>query len=107
MRCFIQRLDVWIQPLEDGKGDLMKYLQKRAAIPVVLGCLTGVLIVASVAALCLGSQPYSLGQMWQALKVQDPQDPVWRVMAYVRLPRMLGGLFSGAALAVAGVSGIE
>ena len=65
--------------------------------------LTSAVIVSSIAALCLGSQRYSVPQIWQAICTRDAQDPVWRVMAYVRLPRMLGGLFSGAALAVAGV----
>ena len=77
--------------------------QPKTSVPAVLLLLAVAVVVASVAALCLGSQPYSLGQLWQALGSRNEQDPVWRVMAYVRLPRMLGGLFSGAALAVAGV----
>ena len=81
-------------------GNLQK---KKAAAPAVLGLLALAVVVAAVGALCLGSQPYSLEELWQALSVRDDQDPVWRVMAYVRLSRMLGGLFSGAALAVAGV----
>ncbi|WP_317320074.1 iron ABC transporter permease [Subdoligranulum variabile] len=82
----------------------MKSVKKRTAtVPVVLGILVLAVIVSAVAALCLGSQPYSLAQLWQALCTRGEQDPVWRVIAYVRLPRMLGGLFSGAALAVAGV----
>src|SRR5699024_1027583 len=71
--------------------------------PAVFGILLAAVLVSSVAALCLGSQPYSLAQLWQAMCTRGEQDPVWRVIAYVRLPRMLGGLFSGAALAVAGV----
>ena len=82
----------------------MKSVKKRTAtVPVVLGILVLAVIVSAVAALCLGSQPYSLAQLWQALCARGEQDPVWRVIAYVRLPRMLGGLVSGAALAVAGV----
>lgn len=82
----------------------MKSVRKNgAAISMVMGGLAASVIVAAIAALCLGSQPYTLGQLWQALCTQGEQDPVWRVIAYVRLPRMLGGLFSGAALAVAGV----
>ena len=82
----------------------MKSVKKRTAtVPVVLGILVLAVIVSAVAALCLGSQPYSLAQLWQALCARGEQDPVWRVIAYVRLPRMLGGLFSGTALAVAGV----
>lgn len=69
----------------------------------MLVILAAAVFAAAIAALCLGSQPYTLGQLWQALCVRDEQDPVWRVVAYVRVPRMLGGLFSGAALAVAGV----
>lgn len=82
----------------------MKDIQKRVnAAPAAIAILAAVVIAASVAALCLGSQPYSLGQLWNSFCIQDDKDPVWRVIAYVRLPRMLGGLFSGAALAVAGV----
>lgn len=82
---------------------MKKKRQRKVSAPAVLGALAAVVVVSSVAALCLGSQPYSLTQLWQALCIQGEQDPVWRVIAYVRLPRMLGGLFSGAALAVAGV----
>lgn len=77
--------------------------KKNVSAPVVLAILAVAVVVASAAALCLGSQGYSLAQIWQAICSQEESDPVWRVMSYVRLPRMLGGLFSGAALAVAGV----
>lgn len=82
----------------------MKSIQKRtAAAPVVLSILGIAVVVSAIAGLCLGTQPYTLRELWQAVRTQGEQDPVWRVIAYVRLPRMLGGLFSGAALAVAGV----
>lgn len=82
----------------------MKSIQKRtSAAPIVLAVLGIAVMVSAIAGLCLGTQPYTLGELWQAVRTHGEQDPVWRVIAYVRLPRMLGGLFSGAALAVAGV----
>lgn len=81
----------------------MKKIQKQERAGLVLTGLLAAVLVAAVAGLCLGSQPYTLPQLWQALCTRDPQDTVWRVIAYVRLPRMLAGLGAGAALAVAGV----
>lgn len=70
---------------------------------VVLAALALAVLGAAAAGLCLGSQPYTPAQLWRALCARDPADTVWRVVAYVRLPRVLAGLFAGAALAAAGV----
>ena len=69
----------------------------------VLAALALAVLGAAAAGLCLGSQPYTPAQLWRALCARDAADTVWRVVAYVRLPRVLAGLFAGAALAAAGV----
>lgn len=76
---------------------------KHCKPAVVLCLLAAAVAAASVAGLCLGSQPYTLVQLWQALSARGQADPVWRVLLYVRMPRMLAGLMAGSALAVAGV----
>lgn len=65
---------------------------------VCLAVLTAGVLAVSIAELCLGPQSYSLAQLWNAFAQQSTADPVWRVLAYVRIPRLL----AGAALAVAG-----
>ena len=69
----------------------------------LLAGLALAVVLSAAAGLCLGSQPYTLPQLVQALRAQDPQDTVWRVLVYVRLPRVLAGIGAGAGLAVAGV----
>lgn len=61
------------------------------------------LTAVSLAELCLGTQAYSPAQLWNAVCTRDPADQVWRVLIYVRWPRLLAGLLSGGALAAAGV----
>lgn len=69
----------------------------------LLAGLALAVVLSAAAGLCLGSQPYTLPQLVQALRAQDPQDTVWRVLVYVRLPRVLAGIGAGAGLAAAGV----
>ena len=69
----------------------------------LLAGLALAVVLSAAAGLCLGSQPYTLPQLVQALRAQDPQDTVWRVLVYVRLPRVLAGMGAGAGLAAAGV----
>lgn len=66
---------------------------------VCLSALTVGVLAVSIAELCLGPQSYSLAQLWNAFAQQSATDPVWRVLAYVRIPRLLAGLQAGAALA--------
>lgn len=49
----------------------------------------------------LGSQSYSLQAMWEGLDAGS-QDPVYRILVYIRLPRVLGAFLAGGALALAG-----
>ena len=74
---------------------------------VCLSVLTAGVLAVSIAELCLGPQSYSLAQLWNAFSQQSAADPVWRVLAYVRIPRLLAGLLAGAALAFGGAATIS
>lgn len=65
-----------------------------------LALLLPVLLAVIVASLCLGSAGLSLTELYEGLR--DPSSPAYRILAYARLPRMLGGLLAGASLAVSG-----
>ena len=82
---------------------MQQKIKKPYASAGVLALLLAALLAAVLAGLCLGSQPYTLAQLWQALCTRGTDDPVWRVIAFVRVPRVLAGVLAGAALAVAGV----
>ena len=82
---------------------MQQKIKKPYASAGVLALLLAALLAAVLAGLCLGSQPYTLAQLWQALCTCGTDDPVWRVIAFVRVPRVLAGVLAGAALAVAGV----
>ena len=75
---------------------------KRRSSAGVFSALLLVLLAVSAAELCLGPQRYSPAQLAAALLHREASDPVWRVLAYVRGPRLLAGLLAGSALAVAG-----
>lgn len=59
------------------------------------------LISAAFLSLCLGAARLSPEQLWQAL-VAGPRNTAGYIFWYVRLPRTLGCLLAGAALAVSG-----
>ncbi len=69
----------------------------------MLGILFFLLCVAILASIRCGSQNYSIGQILSSLQAGDQGDTIWRVVMHVRLPRTLGCLLAGCALAVAGV----
>ena len=75
---------------------------KRSSLTKVFSVLFLALLAVSAAELCLGPQRYTLVQLVDALVRREASDPVWRVLAYVRGPRLLAGLLAGSALAVAG-----
>ncbi len=79
-----------------------RHLSDRARAGILLAlalCLAGAILLS----LRFGSQDYSLGALWEAVCQRDPADAVWRILRYVRLPRTLGCIAAGGALAVAGV----
>lgn len=53
------------------------------------------------AGLLLGSQTYSPALLWRSLW-GGSQDPVYRILVYIRIPRVLGAFLAGSALALAG-----
>lgn len=59
-------------------------------------CLT-----AAVLSLCLGAARLPLGKLWQAA-LAGPDSPAGSIFWYARLPRTLGCLLAGAALALSG-----
>ena len=66
-----------------------------------LGVLALMLIPVLASGLLLGSQSYNLQAMWEGL-CAGIQDPVYRILIYVRFPRVLGAFLAGGALALAG-----
>jgi len=64
--------------------------------PIALALLT-------IVALCAGRYPISPGELWQALTGQG-EDAASNVLWQIRMPRVLGGLAVGAALAAAGAT---
>lgn len=73
----------------------------RAAVLLVLLAL--ITATAFLLALCLGSTALDLGAALRAWLAGDHSAAAYRILVYVRLPRALGALLSGAALAAAGV----
>lgn len=69
---------------------------------LVLAALAVLTLGAMALSLCVGSQGVALPRLLAALRAGDPDDPVRRIVLYVRLPRMAAGLCCGAAMAVAG-----
>ena len=66
-----------------------------------IGFSFSVLAAAAVLSLCLGAARLSPVQLWQALTA-GPENTAGYIFWYVRLPRTLGCLLAGAALATAG-----
>ena len=60
-------------------------------------------ITAFIAALLIGSTDVSLSEAIRSLVESDRTSAAYRIIFHIRLPRALGGLFAGAALAVSGV----
>lgn len=70
---------------------------------LVIGITAALVLVAVVAGLCLGATSISVSSLFRALQNGTTRDPVYRIFLHIRLPRVLGGLLSGSALAVSGV----
>ena len=74
----------------------------RKRIALRLGILTGALIAVCGAGLLIGSVGISPADLFRALFSADRSDPVYRILVYVRLPRVLCATLAGGALACAG-----
>ena len=75
-------------------------LKRKARLCAVI--LTLLLLAACTASLCLGASGLSPRELWQAVR-EGADSPAERILLYIRLPRTLAALLSGAALAVSGV----
>ena len=63
----------------------------------------GILLAAAIlTGICFGAASLDLREIWAALREGDLNAPSLRILRYVRLPRVWGGLLCGAALAVSG-----
>lgn len=70
----------------------------------ILGSLLPLLtLLAFLLALGVGSSKVELGEAFRALLTGDRTNTAYRIVYYIRLPRALGALLAGAALAVSGV----
>ena len=64
--------------------------------------LAMLLAVSVLLGLCLGSSSVSPMEVLRAIACGDKQSAAYRIMLYSRLPRVLGAVMAGSALAVAG-----
>lgn len=79
----------------------MKSLRKnRIACVYAIGI--AVLLLSVILGILLGSTKLNLSDMLTAIAKGDYQSPEARILVYVRLPRLLGSLICGMALAVSG-----
>ncbi len=93
-----------MKPLQKGSIPNISNRKKHGITPsVLLFILMFSLLVSFIAALCFGSVPISPGEIFSALYSGDFEAPALRILVYLRLPRACGALFSGMALAAAGV----
>ncbi len=73
---------------------------KRLAAAYGAGGL--LLLVSVLLGIFCGSTSLTPAALWEALTAGDPQSPAFRILVYVRLPRVWGTVICGAALAVSG-----
>lgn len=62
-----------------------------------------VLMLSVVLGLLFGGTDFSPAELWQAISLGDEESAAYRIFIFIRLPRVLAALLSGAALAVSGV----
>ena len=64
--------------------------------------LAGLVLLVALLNLCLGAEPVPLGSVLRVLTGQESGTVAFRILRYVRLPRVCACLLAGAALAVSG-----
>ena len=60
------------------------------------------LLLFFILGICLGATTFSLSEIGSVLYNGNTQDPLYRILIYVRLPRVLGAFLAGCGLSVAG-----
>ena len=68
----------------------------------LLALLAGLPLLSAVLSLCVGSVPLSVGEVCSVLAGKTTQGTAYTILMYSRLPRTLGCLLAGCALAVSG-----
>lgn len=76
-----------------------KFFSNKA---VIISLLAVILIAASFLGILLGSVRLSLKEIFSALSSGDTQSADYRIIVFVRLPRVIAAILAGSALAVAG-----
>lgn len=79
----------------------MKSLRKNKIV-FAYAAATGLLALAGLSGVLLGSTRLSVGDMIAALAGGDLDSPEARILVYVRLPRVIAGIICGMALSVSG-----
>ena len=69
----------------------------------VLLLFSVLLAISALASLCMGASGISTAEMIRSLMSGDANGVAWRIFMYVRLPRTIGAVIAGSALAVAGL----
>jgi iron complex transport system permease protein len=59
-------------------------------------------VAAALLGLCFGANPLSPAELFALLSQGDTAHPLYRILVYVRLPRVCGALLAGSALSTAG-----
>lgn len=89
----------------DVKADYRRLVWKR--IIFILICIIACLILAIVSAM-IGTYPMTPGDVWEQFMIAifggDKETTLYHVVIDLRMPRVLGALVCGAALAVCGVA---
>lgn len=67
-----------------------------------LGIFAAALVFFSLLSLCLGTTNHTPAEIWQVLTNGNPDSTAYRIILYIRLPRLLAAILAGGALAVAG-----
>ena len=75
---------------------------RKNKIGYIYGIAILLLLLAAVLGVLFGSSELRLSDMLSSLIAGDMQSPEARILLYVRLPRVLGSLICGMALAVSG-----
>lgn len=82
------------------KSSTQRFSGKRGLVILLLALLT---VVAVAVSLSLGVSEVDIGSAVKAFFEGDSQNLSYRILFYIRLPRVLGALLAGSALAVSGV----
>lgn len=78
----------------------MKNTKKKTA--VIFACCLALLLISILLNFCLGTANYSPAEVVNVLLNGDTESKAYRIIMYVRLPRICAAILSGGALAVAG-----